>query len=119
MKDFLTRIQNEMHKQRRTRAAALGAVLALAVLSVGFHAIFEVKGVVTAKTSHSITVANFLRTQTVNLSGAPVDFSAIKTGQEVEIHKSLQGKVLSVRIAGRDHEHGTDFGEHEMKKDRH
>jgi hypothetical protein len=113
MKDLLSKIQTEMHKHKKALGVALSGVLVLAILSVGFHAIFEVEGVVTAKTNQSITVANFFRTQTVSLSGAPVDISTIKTGQEIQIHKNLQGQVLSIRTADRDHGHGTDFGEHE------
>jgi hypothetical protein len=113
MKDLLSKIQTEMHKHKKALGVALSGVLVLAILSVSFHAIFEVEGVVTAKTNHSITVANFFRTQTVSISGAPVDISTIKTGQEVQIHKSLQGKVLFIRVADRDHEHGADFEEHE------
>jgi hypothetical protein len=117
MKEFLSKIQTEMRKHKKALCVALGAVLVLSILSVGFHAIFEVEGVVTAKTNQSITVANFFRTQTINLSGAPVDISTIKTGQEIQIHKNLQGEVLSIRADNRDQGHGKDFGEHE--RDRH
>lgn len=83
-----------------------GAIVICAVVgaaSAGAHAMFKVSGVVTAVNSNQLSVANFLRTQTVDLAGAPVNTSNIKIGDRVNIQKNLQGQVLYLRI---DHHDG-------------
>ena len=57
--------------QKKIRNGVLLAVL-LGMIFVGAQAMFQVKGVVTGIDGSQVTVSNFLRTQTVELAGAPV-----------------------------------------------
>ena len=65
-----------VHKKKFSRVL----VVLLGVLSAGAHAIFHVRGVATGVGNNSITVANFLRTQTVDLTGSPVNIANITLG---------------------------------------
>lgn len=83
--------------------------------SVGAHMLFQVKGTVTGVGETSVTVADFFRTQTVSLAGAPVDMSKIHVGDQIKIKKNLQGAVLSVRSEREDNEeHGKHDGEEKL-----
>ncbi|MBP2664050.1 MAG: hypothetical protein H6Q71_1998 [Firmicutes bacterium] len=72
------------------------ALALVAVMSAGAHAMFRVQGVVTAVDNNNITVANFFRSQTIDLSGASVNIDGIKPGDKIRIQKNLQGNVLYV-----------------------
>jgi hypothetical protein len=109
--EFITKLPKllVLYKKKIVGIIILG-VLVFA-FSVGAHAMFRVKGVVTGIDEHSITIANFLRTQTVDLTGSPVSTSNIKPGDRVKIKKNLQGTVLSVEV--NNHHHGEEYDEYQ------
>lgn len=109
IKAFISEARNTLviHKKKACGVVVLAALLGM--LSVGAHAMFQVRGVVTGVGSNSITVANFFRTQTVDLTGSPVNAAKIKIGDKVKIQKNLQGNILYARTAsGKDREHDDD-----------
>ncbi|HMM22492.1 MAG TPA: hypothetical protein PKA10_17355 [Selenomonadales bacterium] len=109
IKTFIALAKNIMaaHKKKLYGIVVLGAMIG--VLAAGAHAMFQVRGVVTGVSNNSITVANFFRTQTVDLTGAPIDITNIKIGDKVKIQKNLQGNVLYARTASdKDGEHDDD-----------
>lgn len=103
---FLTQIKTTLaaHKKRIWSMIVLVAILG--AFSAGAHAMFQVKGVVTGIDNNSITVANFFRTQTINLADSPVNAANIKLGDKVKIQKNLQGNILYAQIlSAPDSEH--------------
>lgn len=109
IKTFITLAKNIMaaHKKKLYGIVVLAAMMG--VLAAGAHATFQVRGVVTGVSNNGITVANFFRTQTVDLTGAPIDITNIKIGDKVKIQKNLQGNVLYARTASdKDGEHDDD-----------
>lgn len=105
--DFVTQVKNTLVTHKKKLWSIIIFVAFLAAFSVGVHAMFRVNGVVTGADNTSITVANFFRTQTVDLTGAPINTLNIKVGDKVKIEKNLQGNVLSIRV------NTTKNGEHE------
>ncbi|WP_346356075.1 hypothetical protein [Azotosporobacter soli] len=73
------------------------------VLNVAAHAMFRVQGVVKGVEGSQVTVADFFRTQTLDLSGAAVNMAAIKPGERIFVQKNLQGEVLYVSVAKERH----------------
>lgn len=112
MAEALNKVKGFMAANKKKIRFGLILLVILAALGVGFHAMYEVEGVVTAKNSQSITVANFFRTQTVNLKGTAVDTANIKIGERVHISKNIQGQVLSIHLESErfDGRHQRDGG---------
>lgn len=110
-KDFLVQAKNTwvVYKKKIWSIVILMAIVG--GLSVGAHAMFQVRGVVTGVDNNSITVANFFRTQTVDLTSSSINVSSIKPGDRVKIQKNLQGNVLSVRTSA--------FKDDEQHKEKH
>lgn len=109
IKAFIAMIGNTLvtHKKKVCGVVVLAALVG--TLSVGAHAMFQVRGVVTGVGNNSITVANFFRTQTVDLTGSPVHAATIKVGDKVKIQKNLQGNVIYARTASsKDRDHDDD-----------
>lgn len=98
MAEALNKVKDFMAANKKKIRFGLIVLVILAALGVGFHAMYEVDGVVTAKNGQNITVANFFRTQTVNLKGTAVDTANIKIGERVHISKNIQGQVISVHL---------------------
>lgn len=95
------------HKKKVCGVVVLTAMIGM--LAAGAHAMFRVSGVVTGVGSNSITVGNFFRTQTVDLTDSPVNIAKIKVGDRIKIQKNLQGNVLYARThLDRDHEYDDD-----------
>lgn len=88
--------------QKKIRNGVLLAVL-LGMIFVGAQAMFQVKGVVTGIDGSQVTVSNFLRTQTVELAGAPVAAADIKVGDRIKIQKNLQGDILYAKLSQPKH----------------
>lgn len=108
-KNLIAQVKNIMVVHKKKIGSGLVLVALLGTLSAGAHAMFQVRGVVTNVGSDSITVANFFRTQTVELAGSTVNVSDIKPGDRVKIQKSLQGNVLYARTySSKDDEHGQE-----------
>lgn len=111
IKSLFSQVKNTLVVHKKKICSVLILVAILGVMSAGAHAMFTVSGVVTGVGNNSITVANFFRTQTVDLTGAPVNVANIKIGDRVKILKNLQGNVLYARTnSTKDDEH-----EHERK----
>jgi hypothetical protein len=110
-KDCLMQVKNTLivYKKKIWSIVILAAIFG--IISVGAHAMFQVRGVVTGVDNNSITVANFFRTQTVDMTGSSVNISAIKPGDRIKIQKNLQGNILYVRTS--------TFKEDEQHKDKH
>lgn len=120
VKEVLVQAKNILMTHRKKIGAAIVTVIVLGAISAGAHAMFQVKGVVTGVDSNSITVANFFRTQTVDLTGTAVNISGIKTGDRIMIQKNLQGNVLYARILTGEHgEHRHNAKEHQTKDKEH
>jgi len=108
-KDFTIQVKNTLVAHKKKIASIVVIAILLGVLAVGAHAMFEVKGIVTSVNNNSITVADFLRTQTVDLTGYPANIADIKPGDMVKIKKNLQGNVIYLRVfSPRDGECGTE-----------
>jgi hypothetical protein len=102
----ITLVKNIWINHKRKIGSAIIAVIILGSVSVGVHAMFQVKGVITGIDDNNVTVANFFRTQTVNLAGAPVKLSTIKVGDRIKIQKNLQGDIIYAKtLNGKDSEH--------------
>lgn len=101
LKDFSKKVFNK----KVFKAGVIIIVLAV-VLRIGFSLLFEVQGVVSKVDGNNITVANFFNTQTINTGSYPVDNNKIKVGDRIEITKSIQGQVLSIRGGNEGKGHG-------------
>jgi hypothetical protein len=111
VKIFLVQAKNTLAAHKKKIYGLIVLVTLLGAVSAGAHAMFKVSGVVTAVGTNSIIVANFFRTQTVDLTGSPVNADTLKVGDRVKILKNLQGNVIYARAhAEKDDEH-----EHERK----
>jgi hypothetical protein len=109
IKTFIAQVKNTVvtHKKKFCGIIVLAAVIGM--LAFGAHAMFQVRGVVTDVGNNSITVANFFQTQTVDLTGSPVNIANIKIGDKVKIQKNLHGNVLYARTSSdKDGEHEDD-----------
>lgn len=82
------------HKRQIYRIVILVALLA--IFAAGVRTMFRVEGVVTGIDNSSITVTDFFRTQTVDLTGSPMNAATIKVGDKIRIQKNLQGNVLYI-----------------------
>lgn len=106
IKTFFVHAQSTWAAHKKKICGGIVLVALLGALSVGAHAMFRVSGVVTAVGTNSITVANFFRTQTVDLAGSPVSTVNIKVGDKVKLQKNLQGDVIYARTyAAKDGDH--------------
>lgn len=106
---LFTQVKNTLLAHKKKVYGAVVLVALVGTLSAGADAMFEVHGVVTGVGNKSITVANFFRTQTVDLAGAPVNTADIKVGDRVKVNKNINGDVLSVRtISGKHRKHDDD-----------
>jgi hypothetical protein len=109
IKYLATQVQNIVlaHKKKLYGIVVLAAMLG--IFAVGAHVMFQVRGVVTSVGNNNITVANFFRTQTVDLSGSAVNIADIKIGDKVKVQKNLYGNILYARIASdKDRAHDDD-----------
>lgn len=93
-KECFTTTKEMLQRHKKKLGGLAAAVLLVTVLSAGAHAMFRIQGVVTGVDTNRVTVANFLWSQTVDLTGAPVNIAAIKPGDRILIQKNLQGNVL-------------------------
>lgn len=94
---------------RKTILSILVICLLGGAVSAGAYAMFRVSGVVTKVDNNSITVANFFRTQTVDLTGSPVNVAEIKPGDKIKILKNIEGNVLYARTStSKESEHEDD-----------
>ena len=100
-----------VHKKKLRNGVLLAVFLGVAF--VGAQAMFQVKGVVTGIDGSQVTVSNFLRTQTVELAGAPVAAADIKVGDRIKIQKNLQGDILYAKFSQPKN------NEHDKEKDHH
>lgn len=107
--NWITEVQKQWGNYRKTIYRILIMITLLVVLSAGAHAMFRVEGVVTGMDNSSITVTNFFTTQTVDLTGSPVNTANIKLGEKIRIQKNLQGNVLYLAVD--DFRHGDKHGE--------
>jgi len=98
IKERLPEGKDRLKKNRKRIGAAILAVVILGAVSAGACALFQVKGVVTSVGDHSVTVANFLGTQTIDLTGAPLKAANIKVGDRIKIRKNLQGDIVYVKL---------------------
>ncbi len=103
-----------VHKKKFRNAVLLAVFLGMAV--VGAQAMFQVKGVVTAVDGSQVTVSSFLRTQTVELAGAPVAAADIKVGDRIKIQKNLQGDILYAKFSQSKNSGHDDDHEHHHKE---
>lgn len=109
IKTLVTHTKNTFLAHKKAVCSVVVLAAMLGALSIGAHAMFQVRGVVTGVGNNSITVANFFRTQTVDITGAPVNVANIKIGDEVKIKKNLQGDVLTVwTTSGKHGKHDFD-----------
>lgn len=109
IKCFIAQAENIVvaHKKKFYGIVVLSAILG--IFAVSAHVMFQVRGVVTSVSNNSITVANFLRTQTVDFSGSAVNIATIKVGDKVKIQKNLHGNILYARTdSDKDGEHDDD-----------
>ena len=88
------------HKKKICGAVVLCAVAGS--VGAGTNAMFKVSGVVTSVEKNQLAVTDFFRTQTVDLTGAPVNADKVQVGDRVKIRKNLQGQVLSLHTARHD-----------------
>ena len=108
-KDFPVHIKNTLAAHKKKLCGILVIVALLGVFAAGAHAMFRVNGVVTGVGNNSITVANFFRTQTVDLTGSAVNVAHIKIGDRIKIYKNLQGSVYYARTSSdKHHKHNDD-----------
>jgi hypothetical protein len=106
MKACIAQTKSIIISNKKKVCTAVVLALLLLAITAGVHAMFRVNGVVTAVDNNSVTVANFFTTQTVDLSGSPVNSNNIRIGDRIKIQKNLQGHVLYVQsYAMRNHDH--------------
>jgi len=105
MAELMDKTKNIIQANHKKLLVGFGWLIILAALGVGFHVMYDMEGIVTAKNGQCITVADFLRTETVDLKGTGVDPAVIKIGDRVDIHKNIQGKVIWVRAEADHHEY--------------
>lgn len=94
-----------IHKKKILAVSVAGILLF--TVAAGAWSMFHVRGVVTGVDKNSITVANFFRTQKVDLAQSPADFDRIKPGDIVKIQKNIQGNVLYIKVK--------DYSRHQHK----
>lgn len=87
---IMDQLKNSLVAHKRKLWSMVMLVALFASFSAGAHAMFRVNGVVTGVGDNSITVANFFRTQTVDLTGAPVNILTIKPGDKVKVEKTCR-----------------------------
>lgn len=109
-KDFFIQAKNTLVVYKKKILSIVVLMAVIGGISVGAHAMFQVRGVVTEVANNSITVANFFRTQTVDLTGSSVIVATIKPGDKVKIQKNLQGNILYVRTSA-----NKEDGQHKEK----
>lgn len=118
VKESFTQVKNILVAHKKKIGTAIIAVAILGASSVGAHAMFQVRGVVTGVGEHNVTVANFFRTQTVDLTGTPVQVSNIKVGDSVKIQKNLQGDIIYAKVLPAKNGENKEKGkEHYQSKD--
>lgn len=106
IKNFIAQTQKTVIANKKKFCGIVVLAAMSGMLAVGVHAMFQVRGVVTGVDNNSITIANFFRTQTIDLTGAPVNIANFKIGDKVKIQKNLHGNVLYARNASdKDGEH--------------
>jgi hypothetical protein len=110
MKAFAIQCKNALVAHKKKVVGIVVLVVLLGAFAAGTRAMFRVSGVVTEVGNNSITVTNFFRTQTVDLTGAPVNATQIKIGDRVKIQKNIQGNILYVRTYSANNE------EHRQRK---
>ncbi|KAB2951519.1 hypothetical protein F9B85_11980 [Heliorestis acidaminivorans] len=98
MTEVLQKTKDILQAHKKKLIGIVIVIVLLSAASAGFQAIFQVKGVVTNVTESRITVANFFRTQTINLTGVPVNTTTIQLGDRAFIQKNLQGNILYVTV---------------------
>ncbi|BBB92561.1 MAG TPA: hypothetical protein PKA28_03960 [Methylomusa anaerophila] len=109
IKTFIAQAKNTVVANKKKLYGIVVLAALIGILTVGAHAMFQVRGVVTGVGNNSITVANFFRTQTVDLTGSTVNTANIKIGDKVKIQKDLHGNVLYARTSlDKDGEHDDD-----------
>ena len=106
IKDYAVRFKNILQANKRKVYSAIVLCMLVGALGVGAAAMFRVNGVVTAVDQNHISVTNFFRTQTVDLTGSIVNANQVKVGDRVEIRKNLQGQVLYARTFSAHNEEG-------------
>jgi len=105
-KDIMNQTKTIIKIHKKIIFSTIILVVLLGGISAGAHAAFQISGVVTGVDNSSITVANFLRTQTVDLTGAPINAANIKPGDRVKLRKNLQGNIFSIQVfQAKDGEH--------------
>jgi hypothetical protein len=113
MKACISQTRRILISNKKKIYTAVVLALLLSAISAGVYAMFRVNGVVTVVDNNNVTVANFFTTQTVDLTGSPVNINNIKIGDHIKIQKNLQGRVLYVKsYAMRNHDHERDQRNH-------
>lgn len=102
IKEYMACGQNILAVNKKKICGVIVLCAVVGSVGAGAHAMFKVSGVVTAVEPNQLSVANFFRTQTVDLTGAPVNVNNIKIGDRVKIQKNLQGQVLYLRTDRHD-----------------
>lgn len=106
VKECVLQVKDILVSHKKKIGTAIIAVVIFGAASVGAHAMFQVKGVVTGVSDNGITVANFFRTQTVNLVGTPIQAANVKVGDNIKIQKNLQGDIIYAKVSSiKDGEH--------------
>ncbi len=109
IKTLIAQVKNTVVANKKKLCGIVVLAALIGVLAVGAQAMFQVRGVVTGIGNNGITVANFFRTQTVDLTGSAVNIANIKIGDKVKIQKDIHGNVLYARTASdKDGEHDDD-----------
>jgi hypothetical protein len=108
-KKCITEIRSILVAHKKKIWSMVIVVILLAALSAGAHAMFRVEGIVTAIDNNHVTVANFFRTQTIDLTGVPANITTIRLGDKITIQKTLQGNILYIKT------HSSHNQEHEHK----
>jgi hypothetical protein len=94
---------SRLAEHKRKIGAVVIVLICVGVLNVAAHAMFRVQGIVKGVEGSQVTVADFFRTQTIDLSGAVPNMAAIRPGERIFIQKNLQGEVLYVSLAKERH----------------
>ncbi len=99
---------SRLAEHKRKIGGIVAALVCVGVLNVAAHAMFSVQGIVKGVEGSQVTVADFFRTQTIDLSGSAPNMAAIKPGERIFIQKNLQGEVLYVSLAKERHGRGRE-----------
>ena len=95
-KSFPACVKNTVVAHKKKLCGIIIIIALLGVFAAGVHAMLRVSGVVTGINNNSVTVTNFYRTQTVELTGLPVNVDNIKIGDKIKVYKNLQGTVYNI-----------------------